>query len=119
MSARLPRAMSSNVKKLERRRGTAKLKFVSSIEQLLLLSIASLLVLLAGCSPKPPLAQMPAPPANLAAACPALESPPEPLLDPERLLWELGVLSAYGDCAARHRATVEAWKRARASLNGE
>jgi len=120
MSARLPQDMRTSAKRKDAPRWTARLRFVSSIEQfLLLLWIASLLAALGACSPKPPLAQMPAPPANLEANCPQLAEAPSPLLDPERLLWEMALLSAYADCSARHRMTVEAWKQARARLAGE
>ena len=47
--------------------------------------------------------------ANLAANCPSISSPPVPLIDPPRAEWEAELLLAYGDCAARHRLTVEAW----------
>ena len=55
---------------------------------------------------------MPPPPANLAQPCPILAPLPNPLLDPERLQWELDVVNAYADCAARHAATVSAWEQA-------
>jgi hypothetical protein len=48
-------------------------------------------------------------PANLAAPCPSLPKPPAPLIDPERGAWELALIAAYGDCAGRHRHTVDAW----------
>jgi hypothetical protein len=34
------------------------------------------------------------------------------LLDPERVIWEMGILTAYADCAVKHRMTVDAWQRA-------
>jgi hypothetical protein len=37
---------------------------------------------------------------------------PNPLVDPFRLQWELDVLNAYAECAARQRAVVSAWERA-------
>ena len=30
-------------------------------------------------------------------------------LDPDRLQWEVDVLAAYADCAARHAAMIAAW----------
>jgi hypothetical protein len=36
-------------------------------------------------------------------------APPSPLIDPLRVEWEAEILLMYGDCAARHRLTVEAW----------
>lgn len=119
MSIRPAQTMSSSAKPSKVKPPVTRLKFVSSIEQCLaLLLIVSLLSLLAGCSNRPPLAQMPAPPANLAADCPQLGPLPVPLLDPERLVWELQLLNAYADCAARHRLTVEAWLAARDRLEG-
>lgn len=34
------------------------------------------------------------------------------MIDPDRLQWEADVLAAYGDCAVKHRLTVEAWREA-------
>lgn len=48
---------------------------------------------------------------NLAAPCPPLNTPPDPLLDPERGLWEQDTVAKYGDCASKHRNTVEAWPK--------
>ena len=48
-------------------------------------------------------------PANLAAPCPALQNPPQPAIDPDRLTWEVSVISAYQDCATRHRLVVKSW----------
>lgn len=53
--------------------------------------------------PIPPL------PANLAAMCKQID--PAPLVDPERLLWEVDLIAAYADCAVKHRLTVEAWPK--------
>lgn len=55
---------------------------------------------------------MPRPPANLAQRCPDLAPVPDPLIDPERFQWELDVVNAYADCAARHAATTAAWEKA-------
>jgi hypothetical protein len=48
--------------------------------------------------------------ANLAAPCPFL--PPQPRNDPDRADWEAVVIDMYGDCAARHWWTVDAWSKA-------
>jgi hypothetical protein len=53
--------------------------------------------------------------ANLAAPCVALPPRPDPFLDPERLVWEVDVVSSYGACATLHAKTVEAWAKAAAS----
>lgn len=55
---------------------------------------------------------MPLPPANLANNCPPLPVPPKPLTDPERAIWELEMIAKYGDCAMRHRMTIDAWRDA-------
>ena len=55
---------------------------------------------------------MPAPPANLAANCPPIQPLPATLVDPERVIWEIELVAKYGDCARRHRMTVEAWEEA-------
>jgi hypothetical protein len=31
------------------------------------------------------------------------------MIDPDRLAWEASLIAAWGECAARHRLTVEAW----------
>jgi len=33
------------------------------------------------------------------------------MIDPERAIWEKTVVDQYGICAARHRATVDAWPK--------
>ena len=76
-----------------------------------LLCVLLILTLSACCSTKSPV-QMPPPPVNLSSPCAALSSPPSPMLDPDRLIWEVEIVSAYGDCAARHRLSIEAWKAA-------
>ena len=73
-----------------------------------LLPIVLCLTMLAGCSGRPSLPRTPALQANLAQDCPALPSPPAPLIDPERSIWELTIIALYGDCAGRHRAAVAA-----------
>ena len=74
--------------------------------------IVSLLIVLSGCSKAVSVQPMPAPPANLASNCPSLPFPPSPLLDPERAVWEVEILTAYADCSVKHRLTVEAWRAA-------
>lgn len=71
---------------------------------------ALLLLLLSACSTLRSPPPMPPPPANLAGPCEALSAPPTPLLDPERMVWELETVSRYQDCATRHRLTIEAWR---------
>jgi hypothetical protein len=44
-----------------------------------------------------------------------LPSRPETFLDPERLAWEVDVVSNYGTCATLHSKTVDAWNKAAAS----
>lgn len=73
------------------------------------LLIAPCLLLVSACSTTRVFVPMPLPPANLAQTCGELPKLPEPLTDPERLQWEADVVYAYGICAARHRATVQAW----------
>jgi hypothetical protein len=34
------------------------------------------------------------------------------LTDPERAIWELEIIAKYGDCALRHKMTVDAWAQA-------
>jgi hypothetical protein len=41
-----------------------------------------------------------------------LVSPPEPLLDPARLLWEKDLIERRNDCALKHKMTIEAWQEA-------
>jgi hypothetical protein len=47
--------------------------------------------------------------ANLTQNCANLPFPPTPLIDPDRAIWESMLIALYGDCAAKHRYTVEAW----------
>ena len=78
-----------------------------------LLLIALPLPLLSGCSSKASVIQtLPPPPANLASSCPKLQNPPEPFLDPERLLWEKDLIEKRNQCALKHKLTVEAWTEA-------
>ena len=73
------------------------------------LLIAPCLLLLSACSTTRVSVPMPPPPANLAQSCEALPEVPKPLIDPDRLQWEADVVYAYGVCAARHRAAIDAW----------
>jgi hypothetical protein len=70
------------------------------------------LMLAAGCSLISARTEMPLPPAALATECPALQTPPDPLVDPERLQWEADSVMRYEACRARHRETVRAWRDA-------
>ncbi|KQM21527.1 hypothetical protein ASE49_14045 [Novosphingobium sp. Leaf2] len=47
--------------------------------------------------------------ANLRQRCLDLPGAPVSLVDPDRGTWEEAIIATYGDCAGRHRATVEAW----------
>ena len=76
-----------------------------------LLLSALLLLPLAACSSTSVRPGLPPLPANLAAECPPLPVPPDPLIDPERLAWEGGAVISYEDCRARHRLTVAAWPK--------
>lgn len=75
-----------------------------------LLSV-SLLLLSSACSTTRSEPPTPVLEANLAADCPQLPPPPSPLLDPERSLWEEILIATYGECAGRHKRTVQAWPR--------
>lgn len=55
---------------------------------------------------------MPLPPANLASNCSELPAVPTVLVDPDRAVWEVEIVSKYADCATKHRLTVEAWTEA-------
>ena len=74
--------------------------------------LVSLIFALSACSKTVSITPMPAPPANLASDCPTLAPLPSPFLDPERSIWELELLTAYADCATKHRMTVDAWTNA-------
>ena len=74
--------------------------------------IALSLLLVSGCSTTRVSTPMPLPPANLSQQCAELPKVPEPLIDPARVQWEADILYAYGLCAARHRATIDAWRGA-------
>ena len=89
---------------------TPFVKYTGRFLQFLL--IVLLLLLFASCSKAVSVTPMPLPPANLAANCPALQNPPAVLIDPERALWEAGIIAKYTDCSAKHRLTVKAWRDA-------
>ena len=69
-------------------------------------------LILTGCaSSNQPLMQPTVPPldSSLAADCPQLSELPEGDYD-ELTAWVVDVIGMYGECAARHRATVKAWE---------
>ena len=76
-----------------------------------ILSLLSAVLILTGCvsSPKPSI-QPTVPPldSSLAADCKALPAPPDGDYD-ELTSWMVDVIGMYGECAARHRATVGLW----------
>jgi hypothetical protein len=83
----------------------------TALSQFLL--IVSLLLMLSACSNAASIAPTPVLQANLAQPCPQIAPKPSRLVDPERLVWEEQIISQYGDCASRHRLTVEAWPAAK------
>jgi hypothetical protein len=54
--------------------------------------------------------QMPPLDSSLAADCKTLPEPPDGDYD-ELTGWMVEVIGLYGECAARHRATVELWQK--------
>jgi hypothetical protein len=68
-----------------------------------------LLIMLSGCSKAVSITPMPPPPANLESNCRPLDDVPDPLIDPERALWESHLIALYTECSVKHRLTVEAW----------
>ena len=83
------------------------------IVKFLLLPLAALLlIMLSGCSKAVSITPMPLPPANLASNCSVLPDVPDPLIDPERALWESHLIARYMECSVKHRLTVEAWRAA-------
>jgi len=90
------------------------IRFVRFIAWCLPLLLAVLLLMmLSGCSSKASVVQtLKPPPANLASPCSRLNNPPDPLLDPARLLWEKDVIERRNDCAEKHRLAIEAWREA-------
>lgn len=65
------------------------------------LPLVPFLLMLSACSTTQSTGPTPPRPGNLSAKCPALPSPPVPLLDPARLEWELMIVALYGECAAK------------------
>lgn len=76
----------------------------------LCLLTASLIATACASSPKPSI-QPTVPPldTSLAADCKALPTPPDGDYD-ELTGWMVDVVGLYGECAARHRATVKVWE---------
>ena len=76
------------------------------------LCLCSVVLILNGCASSPMPSQPPIPPldSSLAADCKALPTPPDGDYD-ELTGWMVDVIGLYGECAARHRATVELWGR--------
>lgn len=66
------------------------------------------LTLLAAYSTTPSAPPTPAAKAKLQADCPQTEPRPLPFLDPERLVWEMRLVTQYGDCAGCHHRSVAA-----------
>ena len=75
------------------------------------LPIALCLLTLAACSTPHVTAATPPLPANLSSPCPPIPPLPDPMIDPVRLGWELDLMRAHADCAAKHAATVKAWPK--------
>lgn len=86
-----------------------KLKYASFIAIGWWIVSALLILSVSACSKGLSVTPTPLPP-NLAALCQALPLPPVPLVDPERSLWEEMIITLYGDCAAKHKHTVEGVK---------
>ena len=78
-------------------------------ERIILLLTTAVLILSGCASSKMPL-QPPIPPldSSLAADCRLLPEPPEGGYD-DLMTWMVSVIGMYGDCAARHKQTVNAW----------
>ena len=75
------------------------------------LCLLSAVLILTGCasSPKPSIQPTVLPlDSSLAADCKALPTPPAGDYD-ELTGWMVDVIGMYGECAARHRATVAVW----------
>ena len=73
---------------------------------------APLLMLVVACSSISARTEIPLPPASLATECPPLQTPPDPLIDPDRLQWEADSVLRYEECRARHAELVRAWQDA-------
>ena len=74
------------------------------------LSLLIAVLMLTACASSPMPSQPPIPPldSRLAAECKALPTPPDGDYD-ELTGWMVDVIGVYGECAARHRATVKVW----------
>lgn len=75
------------------------------------LSLLTVVLMLTACaSSSMPSIQPTVPPldSRLAADCKALPGPPDGDYD-ELTGWMVDVIGLYGECAARHRATVKVW----------
>ena len=77
----------------------------------IVLCLLSAVLILTGCASSPMPSQPPIPPldTSLAADCKALPTPPDGDYD-ELTGWMVDVVGLYGECAARHRATVVLWQ---------
>ena len=76
------------------------------------LCLLSASLILTGCASSPKLSIQPTVPpldSSLAADCKALPEPPDGDYD-ELTGWMVDVIGLYGECAARHRATVGLWQ---------
>lgn len=102
--------MSENVKPYLANRASSKPRSAPSTGTALFLLSASPILLLSACSNGPSIQPTPIPP-NLAQECSKLPDLPTPLLDPERLIWELEVVALYRECASKQRHLAEAWPR--------
>ena len=76
-----------------------------------ILCLLTAVLMLAACtSSRMPLQpQIPPLDSSLVADCKALPEPPDGDYD-ELTDWMVDVIGMYGECAARHRATVKAWR---------
>ena len=78
-------------------------------KQILSLLIATLMLTGCASSKMPSQPQIPPLYSSLASDCSRLPEPPGGSYD-DLMIWMLDVIGMYGDCAARHRATVKAWE---------
>ena len=76
-----------------------------------ILSLLIAVLIAAGCASSKMQYVQQTPPldSSLTADCPQLPEPPEGDYD-ELTAWVVDVIGMYGECAARHRATVKAWE---------
>lgn len=75
----------------------------------LCLLIAVLMLTACASSPMPSQPQIPPLDSSLAADCKPLPIPPDGDYD-DLTGWMVDVIGLYGECAAQHKATVEAWQ---------